>query len=149
MADKHPRKGIISQHPNPDQWGLPGVLGQGMMSAFNTQLTPEEQIAFQLWAGDRSRDKYDYDIQGFWKSGSAFAKNGHGSDRFKKPNHPTFSDQSQYSGVLAQGGQWMQNQDGSWTFAASPLNLNSYGADDLLRYFAEVEPGNKLKPPKK
>src|SRR5690242_7452603 len=82
---------------------------------YNTQLTPAEEQQFQQWAqaSGRANDTYDYDLRGAWKSGAATAPNGHLPDTFKKPNHPTFSDQSQYHGIDGyQGGSWGGGQNG-------------------------------------
>ena len=67
---------------------------------YNTDLGPDE-AAFQA---DKARDNpndsgVDYDLRGAWKAGSQRApgSGGHMADTFKKPNHPTFSDQSKYA----------------------------------------------------
>ncbi len=109
---------------------------------YNTQLAPAEEAQYQAWAAanGKAKDVYDYDLRGFWKSGAAFADNGHGGDTFKKPNHPTFSNQSQYHGVDgAQGGTW-----GDGTFTPSPHNLQMMSAPALQRYFNEREPDTRL-----
>ncbi len=66
---------------------------------YETKLTPTEEGEFQRWkavnaAGDTGRD---YDLRGAFKAGLSPAENGHWSDQFKKPNHPTFSVESQYA----------------------------------------------------
>lgn len=114
---------------------------------YNTELSPEEERAFQQWlaATGRQGDLYDYDMRGFWKAQQGFDARGHGSDEFKKPNHPTFSTDSQYSNALAQGGRWVRNEDGSWAFWASPHNVEHAGGwNALLGYFRDMEPGNRL-----
>jgi hypothetical protein len=61
-------------------------------------------------------DLYDYDLRGLWKSGGGFGADAHATDQFKKPNHPTFSIESQYNGVprpdggVFQGGHWLGEQ---------------------------------------
>jgi hypothetical protein len=127
---------------------------------FNTQLSPPEESAYQAWGRDQAAqhgrnpaaDTYDYDMRGFWKSGGDFAANGHGGDQFKKPNHPTFSNLSQYQGPSGnipgngpQGGAWGGGQNGQpWTFTPSATNLLTHDAADLQRYFQQVEQGNRL-----
>jgi hypothetical protein len=124
---------------------------------YNTPLTPEQEAAYQDWgrrmAGEGGRnpaaDTFDYDMRGFWKAGDGdpqFAGNGHAGDAFKKPNHPTFSDQSQYHGVDGhEGGTWGGGQDGApWTFTPSKTNLEMRDAAELQRYFDEREQGNRL-----
>ena len=69
-------------------------------SALDTKLTPEEEKQFQLWKQQYAPadSGYDYDLRGAFKAGLIpDAKSGHWSDAFKKPNHPTFSDQSQFA----------------------------------------------------
>lgn len=97
---------------------------------FNTKLSPSEEQQYQKWLTKKSQtegrdislDQFNYDMRGFWKSNGQQADNGHFPDTFKKPNHETFSDESQYNGkklrdgTIAQGGHW----DGN-TFTPSPL----------------------------
>lgn len=77
-----------------------------MSGQYNTRLSAADESKFQGWAKKEGRqgDLADYDLRGFWKSGAAFAKNGHGSDEWKKPNHPTFSTGSRYHGVDGHAG---------------------------------------------
>ena len=121
---------------------------------FNTHLSPTDELLFQQWAKDtnRSNDTYDYDLRGAWKeimSGSmSESANGHLGDRYKKPNHPTFSDQSIYhmkGGNL--GGKWSE-EGGKTVFTPSATNLKNMSADELRRYFDKVEPGVILNIPK-
>ncbi len=70
------------------------------MMAYDTKLTPEEENKFQSWKSvNAPKDSgEDYDLRGAYKEGlSKDSKSGHWSDKYKKPNHPTFSDQSQYA----------------------------------------------------
>ena len=113
---------------------------------YNTKLSAADESKFQDWAKDHPRlaNTFDYDARGFWKAGAGEADNGHGSDEFKKPNHPTFSDQSQYHGVDGNaGGKWGKEGDAD-TFTPSPTNLKNMSPEQLRRYFAKVEPGAKL-----
>jgi len=81
-------------------------------SRFNTPLPASMRSGFRNWAtknGYRPEDEMqDYDIQGAYLQGVQQSSNGHLTDQFKKPNHPTFSEQSQYSGVRGAptGGHW-------------------------------------------
>lgn len=106
---------------------------------FNTELTPIEKIHYKLWleAGfGNPRDIGVYDLQGYWKSGqwkNNTDPDNHGSDEFKKPNHPTFSAESKYSkqkgGSEYIGGVW--REDGG--FMAGPHNF--YDNDALMWEF--------------
>ena len=100
---------------------------------YNTSLTKEEEEEFNKWAAKESKqqgrdilmDKGAYDIQGFWKSGDWKNRDAdnHGTDLWKKPNHPTFSNQSKYHGA----GGWY---GGNWTedvgYQPSKQTLNTY-----------------------
>lgn len=113
---------------------------------YNTKLSGADEAKFQEWAKDHPKlaSTYDYDARGFFKAGAGEAANGHGSDEFKKPNHPTFSDQSKYSGVDGNaGGTWGKEGDAD-TFTPSATNLKNMSPEQLKRYFAKVEPGAKL-----
>jgi hypothetical protein len=119
---------------------------------YNTKLSVDEEAAYLKWAADLGaaqgrdvgRDVADYDMRGFYKSGKAQSENGHFTDEFKKPNHPTFSDQSKYHGKDGnQGGTW-EEKDGAYTFTPGKTNLAHHTAAELADYFAAVEPGNKL-----
>lgn len=74
-------------------------------SGYNTPLTAKEVIEFDKWkakyAPNDSGD--DYDLRGAFKMGLK-PKNGHWPDTFKKPNHPTFSNESVYANEDA--GKW-------------------------------------------
>jgi hypothetical protein len=113
---------------------------------YNTPLTPQEEALFQAWANKVGKlgDLQDYDLRGAWKANSKAALNGHLPDTFKKPNHPTFSNESIYHGVDgAMGGQWTQ-KNGRWIFQASPYNVQNMGPDALQMYFKHVEPDATL-----
>jgi hypothetical protein len=143
----------------------------GFTNEFNTELTPDERNAFNEYMINESlnkgrnlyNDMYDYDMQGAWKDGATSPTNnnvrGHLGDKFKKPNHPTFSTESQYSannaknahltqGVLDAlallgnpiGGQWNGNDETKWTFIPSKANYVYQDPIDLQEYFDREEP---------
>ncbi len=68
--------------------------------SFETPLTTSEEAKFKTW-----KQKYapndsgeDYDLRGAFKAGlTPDPETGHWPDTFKKPNHPTFSNESQYA----------------------------------------------------
>ena len=88
---------------------------------YNTKLTPEQESAFQLWAASMSskigrnilNDLYDYDMRGAFLDGLTPDGNLHWDDKFKKPNHMTFSDESIYHNVDGyKGGHWSKDKYG-------------------------------------
>jgi len=88
-------------------------------------------------------------MQGFHKYNPDFqpGEGQHYPDTFKKPNHPTFSNESIYHGGKYEGGQWQKNEDGSYQFTPGRTNLEHYTPQELQDYFNKVEPGNKLNLP--
>lgn len=66
---------------------------------YNTDLGKDEPNFVKWKTLNAPRDSgYDYDLRGAYKAGlQKDPESGHWGDRFKKPNHPTFSDQSQYA----------------------------------------------------
>jgi hypothetical protein len=77
---------------------------------FDTALSPQEETAFAAWKQKNAPNDsgQDYDLRGAFKAGlTPDPQTGHWPDTFKKPNHPTFSDQSQYAKFApAQAGHW-------------------------------------------
>jgi hypothetical protein len=67
---------------------------------FDTVLSPAEEIEFQKWKKKHAPNDsgVDYDLRGAFKAGIQPDRDtGHWPDLYKKPNHPTFSDQSIYA----------------------------------------------------
>lgn len=113
---------------------------------YNTPLEPADEAKFQHFLAESGKqgDLENYDLRGFWKNNAHLAENGHGPDTWKKPNHPTFSDESIYSGPYATGGKWVPLAHGKWRFDASPDNLKHQTPEELQDYFRRIEPGNAL-----
>jgi len=68
--------------------------------SYDTKLSPQEELQFKGWKKKYApRDSgADYDLRGAFKSGlTPNPDTGHWPDTFKKPNHPTFSVESQYA----------------------------------------------------
>lgn len=121
---------------------------------YETKLSDKEEEKFQKWIEGRTNaaggqlvdDLPDYDVRGWWKSGAATAENGHGSDKWKKPSHPTFSDESIYHGVGGhEGGSWKKD-DGKWTFTPGKTNIEN-GIDRTRDYLRESDPDVTLVEP--
>jgi hypothetical protein len=128
---------------------------------FNTQLSPQEEQAYQGWlvkqgmqlGRDLRHEADDYDMRGLFKdTGGANIDPGHGTDRYKKPNHPTFSDESVYSGVSDVvkggrflGGQWGGDDQSGYTYTPSPNMLErTHTPERLSRYMGEREKNVQL-----
>lgn len=108
--------------------------------------SPYEQYLAQIAQirGYDPRLDTDYDWEAAYKEGY-FPQQGHGTDRYKKPNHPTFSTDSMYHGRDGlEGGKWEQNQAGIWSFLPGKTNLENYPAADLQKYFEQYEPDATL-----
>jgi hypothetical protein len=111
---------------------------------YNTMLPASMLWDYIKWARligqDPVKGRYDYDLQGAFMNRVQADARGHLTDRYKKPNHPTFSDQSMYNGMDGYTG-------GSWTDAGyrpSQTNLTFRTPDQLKSYFLRVEPDTPL-----
>lgn len=86
-----------------------GAIPEGAIeNNFETPLSPDEEKSFRSWKHQNAPEDSgeDYDFRGAFKAGLKPDANGHWSDRFKKPNHPTFSDESVYAAVAPGAGHW-------------------------------------------
>jgi len=149
---------------------------------FNTPLKPDEESAFTRWAKTESinrgrdilNDNTNYDVRGHWKdtlqrggyntkksddvAGDMLKKVGvfdesHFEDTYKKPNHPTFSNESKYSGHpdlwggRYEGGQWTEEK-GKWSYQPSKRMLDTtHTQEGIEEYFKKYEPDSSLVAP--
>lgn len=72
------------------------------LDKYRTKLTPEEESGFEKWRAtlpQRLQSEDDYDLKGFYKENPNFNLTDpeqHLTDKFKLPNHETFSNESKY-----------------------------------------------------
>ena len=69
-------------------------------TTFDTRLGPKNEASFQEWKKKYAHPQdtgADYDLRGAFKAGVKPDAKGHFPDTFKKPNHPTFSNESRYA----------------------------------------------------
>ena len=113
---------------------------------YNTLLKPAEERRFNRWVTKESKrqgrdilmDMGAYDVRGFWKSGDhkRMDQDNHGSDAWKKPNHPTFSNQSRYHGTNGwYGGNWTEDAG----YQPSKQTLQLY-TPDYYKWMFGTEP---------
>lgn len=126
-----------------------------MTDVYDTPLTADEEALYKkMYSED---DSHDYDMKGYFKDvlldnpdKGANAEGEHYPDTYKKPWHPTFSDQSMYHGVAGQmGGQWDVNDLGEDTFTPGSTNVQLHGLLGLMDYFDKNEPSSHLMMPRK
>lgn len=127
----------------------PLALPDDMSGQYNTQLTPEQETEYKTWAKQqgRERDVENYDLRGAWlelQNGTMTEdERGHIGDKYKKPNHPTFSTESIYNGKDGyQGGVWSRN--GNVDVYTPQHKLTPEQAKRLQLYFAQNEEGVAL-----
>src|SRR5438132_2000575 len=119
----------VSQRGNDAQAAADKSIAAGVAfrNDYNTELMPSEEDGFQSWK-DRVAPKdsgLDYDYRGAYKAGITPSSTGHWPDTFKKPNHPTFSDQSIYAKFRPElAGHW----DGDKFISSKPT------ADSLVQF---------------
>lgn len=98
---------------------------------YTTKLNPKEEFEFRQWYKkladkkglnpDYDAEEHYYDYRGFWKNEDRYGilndnSDVHFTDRYKKPGHPTFSNESIYSKGNTIGGNWVQDKNGNWLF---------------------------------
>jgi hypothetical protein len=80
------------------------------MDKYDTKLSPNEEQDFQKWKAKNAPNDSgaDYDLRGAYKEGlTRDPSNQHFSDKYKKPNHPTFSVESKYAkDAPEKAGRW-------------------------------------------
>jgi hypothetical protein len=81
---------------------------------YNTPLSAAEEKRFQNWKKKTSPDDSgaDYDLRGAYKDRMKRDSVGHMGDKYKKPNHPTFSDESKYAtgAERDRAGHWVEGE---------------------------------------
>ena len=98
------------------------VLMYGGDGPYDTKLREGDDRHFDAWKRFYAPNDsgQDYDLRGAFKARvKPDPQTGHWPDTFKKPNHPTFSDQSQYArdpNVGYAAGRWDGND-----FIPSPI----------------------------
>ena len=132
-----------------------------MPNIYDTQLSPSEEMAFTLWhdknyPGQKVEDSTkDYDLRGAFreiqKGVMQFDERKHLPDKYKKPNHITFSQESIYASKDNPGGKWYQIEGKStaegkkaWHFEPSAQTVALHGASKLQDYFKRNETESKL-----
>ncbi len=106
------------------------VLGE-----YDTKLNPDEETQYQKWRQTLPKNlqyEGDYDLRGYWKDPETTkeaVEGDHFIDKYKKPNHPTFSNESQYAvGENAKkAGRW----DGEKYIPASKRRGITMSADEM------------------
>ena len=111
--------------------------GGGVHDDYNTMLSPDQEEAFQAWKAHNAANDSgaDYDLRGAYLANmQRDPENGHMGDRFKKPNHPTFSDQSQYAtgDQRDRAGFWVGPEGPDQTFVP-PVATRRHGGHVMLR----------------
>jgi len=118
-----------------------------LVNQFNTPLTTSDEKRYQAWKATlpaNLQNESDYDLRGAWKANAQAAANGHLPDTWKKPNHYTFSKESQYSTPENVGGTWADGGDGNWVYWGSPANTRYHSLSDLAQYFQQYEPNSTV-----
>jgi hypothetical protein len=113
---------------------------------YNTKLSDDEETGYRDWAKKNKRegDVYDYDMRGAWKEGIGADDSGHFPDTYKKPNHPSFSDESKYHGTDGQeGGKWSK-KDGKDVFTPGKTNKALRSRKEMEDYFSREDSGGVL-----
>lgn len=123
-----PSTGSLTQNRHKATLGTADDKYDNVIFKTKTDLLPAEEKEFQKWyakvAAYKGLNKnpdaegQDYDYRGFWRNenhNKIFTndKDNHFSDKYKRPNHPTFSNQSIYSNSRTPVGEWIDYKETS------------------------------------
>lgn len=99
---------------------MPNLIDQQPILA--TKLSPQQELRYQAWRSKLPRNlQYEgnYDLRGLYNENPNVqpSQNLHFTDKYKLPNHPTFSDESKYFNEKTkdQAGRWRET-DSSWNY---------------------------------
>jgi hypothetical protein len=121
---------------------------RGTGSTSGTNLGQNEENEYLAWKNrlpKNLQNEHDYDLKGLWKENPSAEPSDklHFPDKYKKPNHFTFSNESKYSNPSTEGGKWVE-ENGKWMFYASNFNLTQHSAKELQDYFDVYEKDAQL-----
>lgn len=87
-----------------------------------TKLTPQQETVFNVWKSSLPPNlqyEGDYDLRGLWLENPQTkpSANLHFTDKYKLPNHPTFSNESKFfnDATRDQAGYWKET-DSTWNY---------------------------------
>lgn len=111
---------------------------------FDTKLSGNEENSYQLWKQSlpqQLQSEADYDLRGYYQEHGTEDTDGHLTDKYKKPNHPTFSVESKYYKKGMWAGKW--DEDGNFKI---PLDTPKEKLKQLIEYWrSDAEPEALLK----
>lgn len=114
------------------------------MGEFDTYLGAASEQAYQSWKNglpEQLQSDVDYDLRGYYKEHGPEDAAGHLTDKYKKPNHPTFSVESKYY----KKGMWAGKWDEAGNFRI-PLDTPKEKLEQLIEYWRSgAEPEALLK----
>ena len=100
---------------------------------FDTKLSGNEENSYQLWKQSlpqQLQSEADYDLRGYYQEHGTEDTDGHLTDKYKKPNHPTFSVESKYYKKDMWAGKW--DEDGNFKI---PLDTPKEKLKQLIEYW--------------
>ena len=95
---------------------------QNQQPKLGTKLSDVEEVKYQSWKSKLPKNlqwEGDYDLRGLWKENpnAVPSPNLHFTDKYKLPNHPSFSDESIYFNPSTKkyAGKWIESEK-SWDY---------------------------------
>ena len=128
---------MVENHINAGNYGPNNHISAGSKGAvdiYDTPIPNDRLYEYVQWLKESQggRDQRDYDTQGLFMDGGRLGE-GHSTDRFKKPNHPTFSTESQYHNTPANSilGKLIRDANPSeMDFFQTRPEVGGYAAED-------------------
>lgn len=106
---------------------------ESRIGEYDTRLNSIEEDTYQLWKQklpQQLQSEQDYDLRGYYKETGGEDAEGHLTDKYKKPNHPTFSVESKYYKKGMWAGKW--DEDGNFRI---PMDTPKEKLSELIEYW--------------
>jgi hypothetical protein len=107
------------------------ILDLSQPTPIGTKLSSEQEIEYQKWKNKLPKNlqyEGDYDLRGLWKENpnAQPSANLHFTDKYKLPNHKTFSDESIYFNPSTKkyAGKWVETNK-SWDYIPYDKSVKS------------------------
>ena len=128
-----------NMYPDAEIWKTVGEsskadtrVAQGL-SEYDTELGAAGEANYQEWKRSlpkQLQSEEDYDLRGYYKETGGEDTEGHLTDKYKKPNHPTFSTESKYYEKGMWAGKW--DEDGNFRI---PMDTSKEKLKELIEYW--------------
>lgn len=128
MADAH-----LSVWDTVEESSAADIKASKNLGEYDTELGAVRENMYHQWKQSlpkQLQSEEDYDLRGYYKETGGETTDGHLPDKYKKPNHPTFSKDSKYYKEGMWAGEW--TKEGNFKI---PLTTPKKKLQELIKYW--------------